>query len=205
MPSQAIINTLKNIKAFPELYEKLASSDRFDIYQRDETEAKKALATKFAINELRVNNFSNSEVDFKEVYHIVWLEKLMFVEMSFTVNEINKRAKLLLSNQKEMIASIGLIVSRTGEILENQTIIISELGEIKVISQQTLDNTFIIIEKTDEVLEHLEDFKANGVKIDDRRKESGNNGYGKDNTLMYVGIGVITLVALVVIIKTTKK
>ena len=158
--------------------------------------AKKALATKLAVNELKLNHWSSVDADYQLVYQTVFIEKLMFVEMSYNISEIHGLAEKLLSGQKQMIASLGLIVSRTGEILANQTIIITKLDEIKIVVDQVLVNTEIIITNTEEILAYQERFEQNGIKIRDDRANNGSGGGSseKDNTLLYLGVGVVILV-----------
>ena len=187
--------------------------ESFVILQKQEEEEKKALATKFAVAELKLNRWDSSDVDYQEVYQTVWLEKLMFVEMSYSIEAIKEAAGKILGNQKKMIASVGLIVSRTGEILKNQTIIITKLDEIKVVvdhieelSEEILVNTETIITNTEDILANQDKFMTNGITIRDERKGGvGGGSQANNNTLLYVGIGAAVLVVLVIVVKMNKK
>lgn len=177
---------------------------------------KKALATKLAVNELKLNHWTSTDADYELVYKTVFIEKLMFVEMSYNISEIYGMAQELLSGQKQMVATLGLIVSNQGEILRNQRIIITKVDEIKVvvdhieeISEEILINTETIITNTEEILENQERFEKNGIPISNRVAGSSNGGGGavaaNNNTLLYVGIGAATLIVLVIVIKVFKK
>lgn len=132
---QAKANLIKSLNAVPKSV--WQQTDKvFAQTIKDPNASKKALATRFAISEFKLNKWTGSEVNYRDVYKWVWLEKYMFVDQSYSLNEIKKLGEQLLAGQQKYLTELGLIVANTGEILENQTVIIEQNGTILATTQE---------------------------------------------------------------------
>ncbi len=91
--------------------------DNFSEAQNEKSNEIKSIATRLAITEMKLNKWSGTEKDFELVYKTVWLEKLMFVQLTYDVNQILSVSRDILAGQKKQILYLGIIISNTGEIL----------------------------------------------------------------------------------------
>lgn len=176
----------------------------FDKMQREKTEEKKLLATRLALNWLKLNNWDENAPDYAEVYQTAWIEKMLLVETAYGVNEILSIAQELKQQNNKLLADVGIIVSRTGEILKNQEVIITQNGQILDITGQILDVTTENLAVTYEVLGNVKDIKAtvndmeqNGVKI----RQNNYQGGSKTNYVKIIVIAGLILVAIVFVKK----
>lgn len=180
---------------------------KFGEFQASKDKEIKALATRFALNEMKLNKWWGSEREWENVYQTVWVEKLMQIELSYNVAEILGISKQLLSGQQKIITALGVIVSNQGEILYNQEIIITNQGIIIDVTGEILLNTEEIIVTTNNILGVVEDIQgtvndisANGVKIKSNKYTKGIKSY-----LKYIAYGLGGVLLLVIILKTLKK
>lgn len=109
----------------------------------DPNSTKKALATRFAIAELKLNRWEPTNTGYRELYKWIWLEKYFFVQNTFDLKTIKEQGEILLNGQTKLLTEIGLIVQNTGEILEGQTVLVDNTGTIisVVLDTQTGVNT----------------------------------------------------------------
>ena len=173
----------------------------FSLMQQDKTEEKKLLATRLALNWLKLNNWDKSNPDYADVYKTAWVEKMLLVETAYSVNEILSISQELKLQQNKLLADVGLIVNRTGEILKNQEIIITQNGEILDVTNQILDVTTENLAVSYEVLGNVKDIKAsvndmqqNGVKIK-------ANYYRGNSYLKYIIAAGLILIVIVYVKK----
>ncbi len=190
------------------ILKKATAVDRFAQLQGEKNDQKKAIATRLAINEMKLNHWAGNELEWQEIYKTVWVEKLMFVELSMDVKEILEVSNKLLSGQKKMIAQLGVIVNNTGQILQNQEIIITNQGVILDVTNQILDNTEELLEINYEILGtvndikgSIDDIKANGVKV-----VANNYSGGKSSSYIWIVVGgLVAFLMLFIILKMVKK
>lgn len=162
--------------------------------------SRKMLATKFALAELRLNRFDSKELDYRDIYETVYLEKFMFIEATYNIAQINKLTKKIATNQEKLIADVGLIVKNTGEILENQHVIITQIGEIKVVLddvKNSVDYITDVVDRIDETTQDtnvvvkdiqtsVDDMRSNGITVTDlRAKPSGYASSGVNTKLLF--------------------
>ena len=142
----------------------------------------KSIATKLALNEMLLNKWSKDADLWEQVYKTVWIEKEIFVRMSYDVSSIATISKQLLTGQQKMITALGVIVSNTGQILENQEIIIDNQGII-------IDTTGEILGTVKDIQINVNDIVANGVKV--------QNNYTGSQTKKYIWLVVGVLLAVI--------
>lgn len=185
--------------------------EKFLNLQQQEDDEIKSIATNLAYNEMKLNKWTGDEKEWEQVYKTVWVEKLMFVQMTYDVSQILNLSRQLLAGQKKLIAFAGIIISNTGEILKNQEVIITNQGLILDVTGQILENVEDIKDMTEEILAtnyeilgtvkdiqgDVKDMKANGVKVIWDDYTPGTQKIGK-----YLGIvaGILGAIILLVIV-----
>lgn len=180
--------------------------DKFKQHLKEKEEEKKLLATKLALNEMKLNNWVESAAEWEEVYQQTYIEKMMFVEMYYDIKDIKGIAEELKKGQQKILTNQGLIIKNTGEILKNQEIIIKNQEIIIATTGEILGKVNEIADNVEEIKTKLEN-AGYTVKVEN----GGNNGSGlgsvagKNNMLLYGGIGLAALIVILVIIKKMKK
>jgi len=169
----------------------------FDELQAQKSEEQKVLATKLTLNYLKIARWNEGEVDFEEVYQTAWIEKLMFVETAYNVTQTLELAKKIDQNTKQIMADVGLIVSRTGEILKNQEIIIKQNGEILLIVKENLAVSYEILGNVKDIKASIDDMQQNGITV----KQNDYKGGGNSSMVKYIIIAAIVFAILIFIKK----
>ncbi len=217
MPSKAVMDLIsQGLTSFEIQNQHL----QFENAQKQETSEVKALATKFALNEMALNKWENPTSSaqgfgyaekWQQIYEIVWLEKQMLVQMSYDLSEIKNIGRELLAGQKKIITALGVIVTNQGEILYNQEIIITNQGLILDITGQILVNTETIIATTDNILGVVTDIQGtvndmhtNGVTIASNQWSGGAGETKIKNYIWYIVGGLGALLLLFIILKMLK-
>lgn len=183
------------------------------------TAEQKAIATKFALNEMKLNKWSEPSnkgeanayaIQWESIYQTVWLEKLMQVKVAYDVAETLSISKDILTGQQKIITALGVIVNNQGQILQNQEIIITNQGIIIDVTNQILTNTEEIIATTNNILGIVQDIQmdindisANGVTIKSNNYSGGSAKAKSILTYVLMGLGGILLVYIV--LKIMKK
>lgn len=171
--------------------------------QREKEDEKKMLATKLALNWLKLNRWDSSSADYTEIYETAWIEKMMLVETAYGVAEIRELSKSILQGQRKLLADVGLIVSRTGEILKNQEVIINNQGEILLIVTENLEVSYEILGNVQDIKATVEDMANNGIIIKKNDYKGGSAGGG--SMMKYLIIGAIVLGVIIYFKKKKKK
>jgi hypothetical protein len=172
----------------------------FATMQREKAEEKKILATKLALNWLRLNRWDKSAADYAEIYQTAWIEKMMIVETAYSVAEIKNDVAQIKSTQQRLLADVGLIVDRTGQILQNQEVIIKQNGEILLIVKENLEVSYEILGNVKDIKASVEDMQRNGVIVKSNAYQGGATSYIK-----YLVIGGLILMAIVYIKRRNAK
>ena len=172
-----------------------SAKEQFDVFQDNKSEEKKLLATRLALNYLKVNRWDESSPDYIEVYQTAWVEKMLLVKTAYGVAEIADIARQLKKGQDRLLVDVGIIVSRTGQILKNQEVIIEQNGTILAIVQENLGVSYEILGNVKDIKASVEDMQNNGVRI------KRNNYKGSPNYTTYIIIGVIALIVIVYVKK----